>query len=338
MPANRQRLRAFLATIRSAQAGRHPDVYLFDRAISDAIQINDRSALAELYFRRGALHRWIDRFHEAVRDYAGCLRVLDELQAAGRRTDPLMEQDACLALAGLHLMLDPRDRRFDRRDDPARRYLAQAEALPTVVGSASRAATIAWIRALILRWEGRSDVALLAIRAAARAMEPRTDPLTDPQTVPYVLDPGALGQVLLIQADCALDVAAYFPPDAASRAREALVAEADGAAERGLALLRGATDEVREEIALLTIARVDRMGAHERDFLPTLESVAATAERTRDTALLIQAQTALADHLAAQGQLDAARNVYLRAVETAARSEMPAMGFWASRAVAAHDR
>jgi tetratricopeptide (TPR) repeat protein len=328
MPADRQRLQAFLATLHGDATAQQPDIYQCDHAIVDAILVNDRAALAELYFRRGALHRCVGRFREAISDSANCLRVLGELEADGQPTARLLELDAAIALAGLHLMLGRYDRPIDGYDrptnrsaDPAWRYLTQAEVLlPVVPRSATRAPTIAWMRAQLYRWAGWPNRSLVSIRDAVTGMEEQGAAL------------GPLGQGKLIQTDCALDVAALF---GASREHEMLLSEAKAAAQRALELFRRVADEGYDEVALLALARVNRMSARDTDFLPTLESVAFTADRLNDRALLIQAQTALADELFSRSEWNSARNVYIQALETAKHSEMPAMGYWAWRALEA---
>ncbi len=308
-----QRLRVsfVLGMARSAHKEYRAATHWLDRALEDATLLRAQHALAELYHLRGSAHRAINEIDEAVADQSGCLAVLEDLRDGSGSVDPALELDACIALAGALFMLE--------RYAPARRILAATDDLmPWTLDAALRSASVAWMRALVYRWDETPDRALVSAEAAAAAFEAERSPQA--------------GRPRLILADCALDLADLFP--AAGDERCSLLARAQAAAQRGLELARAAGDESGEEVGLLAVARVDRMVGRNVALIPTLESVVYAAERLDDISLVVQAQTALGDQLAAGGYVPSARNVYAAALQTAERSEAPALGIWARRGLA----
>jgi tetratricopeptide (TPR) repeat protein len=307
----RVRVSYVLGKARAANNEYRSAIDWLDRALEVATLLHARRAQAELYYLRGTVHRAINGCDESAADHLGCLDVLDDLRERCALLDAALEFDARVALAAMLLMLG--------RYPDAREHLEVAEPLlPYPLDSGLRSATLSWMRALVYRWDERPDRALVYAQAAAAAYAVERSPQA--------------GRLSLIAADCALDLAVLFPR--ASQPWVALVEQARSAAEGGLSLARAAGDESGEEVALLSVARVDRMTGRNIALLPTLESVVYTAERLDDISLVVQAQTALGDELATREYVTSALNVYDTAVRTAERSQVPAMGVWASRALA----
>lgn len=255
--------------------------------------------------------------HIARMDYAAAaddLRdTLDILRALGADAGPHLSIFE-LTVLGLMAMAQ-----FVLADyDMAARFLSDAE--PLLVfreQNIAGAGTIAWMWALLRRWQGLAPEALqhalvaTGFYAAADA-------------------PNSYGRIQAVSAEIMLDQAEYFN---SGDAHYAYLEMAAPYIHRALALARESHDPMGECLALLARTRLSRLQRQNEDRSLTLERIITIGERAGDRPLQAQALTALGHEAASRGEISSALGCYRKAIKMASESNTPALGRWAEREI-----
>lgn len=307
----------------------------------------DPRAIAQLLYLRAQASRDGGAFTEATKDYTRCLDVLYTL--GRQRLDvpttgmqgsayPDFELDVLLGLTIAHFLrgrLDVCALLLDRADS----LLAR---VPVGLESAARAALTLWTRANLERWMGSPWQALHHVEGARECYAAAGE----------IAPIGRLSTVMAdVTVDCVQQVrsmSSMLPPrtietsprgqndrptPSAFLDERVLLGNAERQAQCAIDMARQSGDQEGEVMALLALGRVGRQRAENADRLPIVESCVYTARHLDDTALLIQALSALGDELAQRNERTSALNVYQQVIAIAEQSETPVMARWAKQAV-----
>jgi tetratricopeptide (TPR) repeat protein len=281
-----------------------------NKAIDLASQLEQQTALPQLYLRRSTIARMSSRFDDASRD---CFTALDHFEWYTLEARKRHRTLRLSILVPLILSLFYRARYHE-----ARTYLFQAKDLaPLVPNSELDSAMLLWYAALLDRWQGRPQ---RAFEQAVHAVE----------TVRRLSNVRSLVRLDTVIADSALDVAAQLPVASSAPQRTRYLAAADAALTEALPLAQSERDLPGEALTIITRARLSRLrgenpAAAERDIAFGLD----TAHAIADVCLFAQSLTARGDLRQAQGAYGDAISDYRYAAAFARGVGLPAVAAWA---------
>lgn len=284
-----------------------------ENAMEIATRLKDAHVCAECAYLLAGLLSARCRYHEAAEFGRIALDSLRSLEADHAPVDGGLELQILTDLASYEFMLADFAMSHEHLAEARRCVTNQPE--PKLL-----AATIEWISALLRRWSGEQDAALRSAMAACEVFGASGSP-------------ASYARIQLIVADVALDLAATFPGDPPAHARGAFAALAHPYILRSLRLTRDAQDPAGHGIAQLALARFQRICKRSEDNVGLIAGVIHQAEQLQDGALLCQAQTALGDELAEDGQTESALTCYRNAIDAVVHSDVPALGVWPRRAL-----
>lgn len=285
-----------------------------------AQQIGDKVAVVKLAQLAGSTaHAMLNCFDatECLTESLRTLRDLPQSPATDSATRS-QELDLLLTLAGDKFLLGEYER--------AQYHLEEARILlPGMSNYGLQEATIDWVGALLLRWQGRTEQAL---NAAFRASDAYARLAASPAAKL------AFDRLSPVIADIALDLAESRLADGYESDRDQYVALARPHMMKAIHLASEVQDLPGWGLAELTRIRFERVAGYVDDGrIAAIDNVIKIAHRLHDVALLGQAQTALGYELASLGRKEQARNRFRKALNVFKNSEVPAMGVWARRAL-----
>jgi len=191
-------------------------------------------------------------------------------------------------------------------------------------GDPLRAASIAWVAAILHRWTGDSARGLEQALAASEVYA-----LQGTSTSHQM----ALGRLQTIVAECALDLAAASSAGLVGFGHETYLRIAGPAVRRATLLARETHDIGGGGTALLARVREERLRGRGTDRLATIGSVLKRASRLGEPDLAIQAYTVRGDEFAARQELGSALASYRLADELSTRHTVPVLGLFSRRAL-----
>lgn len=277
-------------------------------------KIADLGACAVIAHLAGSAERGRARYRMAVEYQSHALDLVHLLSSAEDSADPPLELAILSELASFHFMLGQYEA-AERHLDEARRFR------PFVPSGDLRPATIEWVAALVLRWQGRSELALRHALAAAEVYARHTSPYARM----------SWGRVSAVVADTALDLADSFDGNGHSQAHTSFLVMAEPYVMNAQSLARDTGDTGGMTIASLTEVRLGASIGRGPRRITTIEQIARTAESEHDITTVCQALTALGRELAIKGEIGSALRCYRRAHALADENELPALGVWAHR-------
>lgn len=317
-----QRLRVCYVLVLAYVADKQADLAFawIEHAIELADRLDDVGALSRLLYLRGTLSFTALAFAVAADDFAQSRLLLHLLSDRAPLKDPTMELPLLMQEAGV--------RSFMGQLDHTRALLTRGRSLLTAFpGHVLEGATILWLEANMLRWQGSLE---LALRGAATAAALYTS-----------LGPAnSTARIQALTAEIALDLASALPPGAdrssflsLARPHLALALQATRNAETQLG-----GDPNGRGLARLAEVRYQRLSGVNTDRVRLLERLARQAHQLNDHALLAQSFTALADELADQGEDGSAEAMYREALGVLDGSDLRALAIWPWRGLARLDR
>lgn len=288
-----------------------------------ARQVGDTVAVVQLANLAGSAARAELRCHNANQCHAYALEVLRNLPRPLSTASQVssLETDLLLALTGDEFALG--------HYAHAQYHLEEAHSLLRgIPGRGLREATADAFDALLLRWQGRPELALNAALRASKgfarlAVSPAARLAFDRQSA--------------VLAEITLDLAEARLADGHRGDRDQYVALARPHVRKATQLANEVQDLPGWGLAELTRIRFERVAGYAPDGrVAAIENVIKLARRLHDVALLGQAQTALGHELASLGRAEQARNRYRKALDVLKNSEVPSIGVWAQRALLRH--
>jgi len=282
-------------------------------ALELALDIEELEALVDLLILRGANFRAISYDAEAAEDYTFGLELLEAPTPGKQQRNRPLQLHLITARAGVEFML--------AHYTTAEALIAQGQALALDLPNvAVDLAALRWIEALLYRWRGEPQLALVKALQAVEIIKEKGTACS-------------LSRLSSVVADAALDAEESLPKDAHHRLRTELFTVAHTFAEQAIRVGHEAADFNGEALGTITQARLNRARQDNRDTQSVIESAIRTARHLGDLCLLAEAQTALGKDLAAQGQMESALSCYRNVLAITEISDLPAIGVWARRAL-----
>jgi tetratricopeptide (TPR) repeat protein len=283
-----------------------------DAALELASWLHDVPAAVVLNYLGGGAAFMLTEFELALSYYASGLLALRTLDDAFGSADPRMEADILINLTSLNFELADYNMAWFFLND------AHENLLRNFPSDTASHASVAWLRAQLLRWNGQLDRALTSAVAAADAFATLNAPLSS-------------ARIHTIAADIALDLAESFGPPTESQARRAFVTFARTYAQRALPLARSAKDPIGTGLVHLSLRRCDLLAGRPSPRIASIESLARKAKHLGDVALAGRAQAALGDEFAARQEWAAAKHCYLYSWRLLEEHALRAMAKWPHR-------
>lgn len=320
--SRRQRLHVLYVTA-LAQAAQDPSlaaVGTIDAALLLADELDEFEAQAELFVLRASVNRAILQVPDAARDLQ---RYLDLMvvhhQATPDEATPAIPDgaddliDVLLHLAGSEFVLGHYDDASQLLDQ-VERFFSRA------AGTDLQLALLNWTRALLLRWRGLYEVALVHAMAAA-------------DVYASAGEPGSASRIQTIVAEIAMDLAERFRRQHQMQACASFLVLAEPYLQRAVDLARLNAIESSEVMALITETRLHVLLGHPGDRKPLLRRCASRARQHQDNAVVAQAYTALGGEYEAVGNIRLAVRWYEKALAILNEAQLAALGVWAQRAL-----
>lgn len=313
--SKRQRL-AMLFIVSLAHASTDqpaPALEPIDEALELALELGAEGAQRDLLLLRASVNRYVLQVPDAVTDLKECLRLLS-IYAEHRDLSPT-ELDARLE-AVLHLALAEF---YVGHFESTERLLQRATALiPQVPENRLAPSTLAWTRALLLRWQGQYEMALDQAKTAAEGYSEHGAP-------------GMISRIQGVVADIALDLA-----ERAQRSGEDLAARtcfdiAERYVQSAIDVAADANYESSLIMAFVINARLHQLRHEPSDRIDWLLELAELGKEHSDMALTAQAYTQIGREYEAMGDAGAARDWYAKALVVLRESQLTALGVWAQR-------
>ncbi len=308
-----QRLRAcyVLAMAHSSWNNHTAAVHWVDEALGLGFELDDRSALRDLLYLRGAVNTSRLHYRHAAEDHEDCLIMLRAQRNGSTSSDHVAFELTVSTQLAWELLLQS-------QPEAAERVLAESQALLANKSDlALDAITLQYVQAHIHRFGGMPEEALLpALRAAEIYTEKGS--------------PESASRTQMFASDVVLDLAERAPEGID---RHGFLQMARPHLELAANLAREANDTGAIEMIQLRRARLGRLGSTDENRTRTIEDVVHGAWRRGDSLLLTEGYTTLGDELAARGERESALGCYRRALEVVDTSEHPAAGVWARRAL-----
>jgi tetratricopeptide (TPR) repeat protein len=320
--AEPQRLRVCYVLVLAYTADKQYD-QAFDwveHGIELSAKLDDMGALARLLYLRGTLGFVALEFAEASDDIAESRMLLRALNGHGPRKDPSMELDLLITEANL--------RSFMGQFDHARALLAMArQILARLSGHVLEGATISWLDANMLRWQGRSREALPLIRSAASIYT-------------SLGSANSTARVQVAAVETMLDLADAQP---LGTERDRFLRRVYPHLSLALNVTKPADREAESDptgrvLVRLTEMRYLRLTGANTDRVDAVERLAREAQELGDHALVAQSFTALAEELASQSEPGSAASMYREALGVLDGSDLRSLTIWPWRGLARLDR
>lgn len=286
-PEQRLRVEYLLALIFASLGETGPSLEHADDALERATLLRDHSAIPELLYLRSAIHRRLLDFAECAYDLRLALLFLRDSEMASGVLDADLKASVLTSLAGMEFLLGRYAACEDLLDQTSDLYTQDSNP------GALSAATVAWIRSLLLRWHGEPERAFTQALAAADIYDNEESSLSS-------------GRIHGIVADIALDLAERFTESG----RESFLVLAQQHMTHAFHKADCTLDQTGRALALLTEARLSRLSDRATDRTSNIEAVIRLAAQTGDTPLSGQAYTALGYELASCGAHEAAINCF----------------------------
>jgi len=289
-----------------------------DDALERAPQFDDAGAIGILAALRGTTHYYLNNFRGAATYYRISLdawHVDEQTVLAPSRQDLTFEVEALTQLGTQEFWLD--------HPKTATALLLRAQRLGSQLPDAERPlARIAWMLALSSRWRRRLESARQYGMAALEVYE-------------RLGAPTETARLRLVVADILIDTAKAMAPAEMTSMGAHWLTLAQPHLLHALAQTRLVGDEPGAGMATLAYVRYLQVIQDTHvDRWALIDSVAHTAERLHDRALLGQALNVQGDELASyEGGEDAARVAYAQALDVFATGGVPGLGVWARRAL-----
>jgi tetratricopeptide (TPR) repeat protein len=288
-----------------------------DEAFELTLALDEVAGQLDLLLLRASVNRAISQVSDAVEDMRDYLLLLADGadQRAGAAPDPQlpMRVDATLHLAGSEWILG-NDETCEQLLNHAAQLLQQAP------GSELQVGLLAWTRALLYRWRGDLDQALIE---GMRAAEIYT----------RAGAPNMASRIQGVVAEIVMDVAERYRDQAQPQASADFLTLAQGYAQRARDL--AGTDETNASwiMAAITSVRLERLCDAPGDPAARVQRLTALANLRPDVAAKAQAYTELGREYEAAGDRTTAIAWYQRAVAILVEHKMVALAFWARRAL-----
>lgn len=290
-----------------------PALDSLDEALELAIERDIGRAQEDLLLLRASVNRAILQVPDAIEDLQDCLGLI-AVQAEHRELTPA-ERDtrlqALLQRAGYEFLVgDP---------ESCERLLDRAAVLiPQVPGNVLAPSTLAWTRALVLRWRGQYEVALHHAIAAAEGYSQHGAP-------------GMASRIQGIVADIALDLVERAQHNGQELAPRAFLDIAERYVQSAIEVAAAADYESSQTMAFITNARLRQLQGEPDDRTDWLKELAELGQEHQDMALVAQAYTQLGREYEAIGDDERATEWYSKALAVLKESQMSALGIWAQR-------
>lgn len=297
--------------------GHHTDALEnFDEALDIAAELGDSGAYVELAHRAGAVSGQLFQYRDAAAYESLALGRLDVLDVtSGGPVDVPFTVQALLACAGYEFLV--------ASPASALSHIERARALMSTIADGSCDETSAnWIEALLHRWRGEPERALLVAERAVEALSSFAESATEVMS---------LGRIHGIVTEIALDIAERYPRGSSAQNRR--VRQARHSVREFEQIARSAGDDEGQVLAALARARLNRVVNHNVNRKDAIERALRRSHDLGDIALVTQALTTLGNEFAARGERESARTCFRRAVAQVDGTEMPMMGTFARRAL-----
>ncbi|HEU5438086.1 MAG TPA: hypothetical protein VFU88_02255 [Ktedonobacterales bacterium] len=284
-----------------------------DEALELAIERDIGRAQEDLLLLRASVNHAILQVPDAIEDLRDCLGLI-AVQAEHRELTPA-ERDtrlqALLQRAGHEFLVgDP---------ESCEQLLDRAAVLiPQVPGNLLAPSTLAWTRALLLRWRGQYEVALHHAMAAAEGYARHGAP-------------GMTSRIQGIVADIALDLAERAQHNGQELAPRAFLDIAERYLQSAIEVAAAADFESSQTMAFITHARLRQLQHEPGDRSDWLQELADLSLQHADMAVAAQAYTQLGREHEAIGDDEAASAWYTKALAVLKESQLSALGIWAQR-------
>lgn len=286
-----------------------------DDAFDIAVDLQDEQAREDLLLLRASVNHAILQVPDAAADLRDCLNII-MMQSEVRDLTPTeldTRLEALLRLAGYEFLIGQHDR--------AAQLLDRAAALiPRVPSNIKAPLLLAWTRAMLLRWRGEYELALTQAMAAADGYAVHGPPAT-------------AGRIRSIVGEIALDLAERSRSNHQPLASAAWLRLAEPYIVHGIELASADDEGGTETMAAITQCRfllLEGEGESEGR-IAWLDELAQLGAEHQDSAIVAQADTQLGREYEAQGDIEAARHWYQRALAVLKESQMVALGIWAQR-------
>ncbi len=285
-------------------------IELLDQALDVAERLEDLSACAMLAYLDAPLHYELSSISSAAEYYSLALDAIDTLRDMPSPADAGLELDVLVALSAQCFLLD--------RHDECARLLERARALTQVSPeNRKRRADIEWMLALLERWRQRPYEALRHAQLALAEYRRGVGGINE------------LARIELVVADIELDVAANLPFSTPVHGELTLLPHTDRHVADAFAHARVSGDRAAETMALLALARYDRMVHPGEDRTTTLDHALRFATDLHDPSVLGQVYSAMGDEMAGRGLFSQAVGLYRTALDQFATQEMVTLAQWA---------
>lgn len=312
-PAQRLRVLHFCATLACNQGDFERALGYVEDSLAIAMRTGTPSVQIYLLDMRGGIHRNMSHLRQAIEDFRTALELYHNLPDETHHSLPALptvEVAILVKLANLEFFL--------ALYPAAERHAAEATTkLASLPNASVFAASLEWLRALLYRWRGQPE---LALRPALQALE--------------LLQPGgdtsALGRLQSVIASITLDMAEHVPE---GTVRLAFARMASSHCDSALQLASECDDKEALALAQIEDVRYSRLCGTNRARVSLLEAVRKWGEDWGDPALLAQAFTALAQEMSNRKEPERALNLYRKALTLTQKSDLPALGVWAQRAI-----
>lgn len=318
MAARQRMLLEYLWAWAAAQVGDLSAALIhLDATLNPAERARDLHAYCELAWRAGVISRLLGFLSDAYYYLTEALAGSHMLIQRGDACDSQFQADLHLRLASVNFELG--------LFRVASHHLDEATLVLRSAGSQAhlQAASLSWIQAQLLRWQGHLGSALeISVRAA--------DELT------LIAPPDTSARMELVVAEIALDLAEHSsrgPGAPFSMARATYLDIASRYIQSAEEHTQQSVDPIGEMVALLARRRWQRLDRRGEGNLAVFESVARKAEALGDISVVGRAYTALGDELRDRGKRDAALASYHQANDILERQKFVALAIHPRRAL-----
>jgi tetratricopeptide (TPR) repeat protein len=285
------------------------------QAIALAKDLGETRARIDLLMQRAYVNRYINQIPDAVADLRECLEAFEELKRRGEwiPEDTSKALTVSVRLATLEFAIG--------EIAASQESLQRAEELLAQVGEhLDSQARLAWLRALVARWGGDYQQALVEAIAAVGYYQQ----MHDPEMLSRI--EGMTGEILL-------DLAEQSRAHGDTEACADYLAHAEGYIQRAIQIAVASDYQASECMARIIRTRLLRLQGAPGDRTLLLEELANMAKQHRDMALVCKAYTAIGQECEAVGKNDEAKEWYRRAIAALKESKAVVDTIWAQRAL-----
>ncbi len=199
--------------------------------------------------------------------------------------------------------------------------LARADGLLAQLGEhLDSQARLAWLRALVARWSGDYQQALVEVIAAVGYYR-------------QLHDPEMLSRIEGLTGETLLDMAEQSRAHGDEQTCAGYLARAEPYIQRAIQIAVASDYQGSEYTARIIRARLLLLQEMAGDRKPLLEELANTAKQHQDMALVCKAYIGIGRECEAEGKFDEAKEWYRRAIAALKESKAVADTVWAQRAL-----